>query len=428
MGLAPAKGLSLGSAATLRIERHPHDYRWHGNRELVLDSGTTWVKLWLSWFDLQALGAPAGRAESWEELNFAPGDLPGCPPFSDEPALRNLDRQIAAANADGIRVIVAIDECMPEWATRPGVARLQPSLEHYLQRPTGGRPPLDCSPNGPWGWLIEHLSARYHRGAPRNPTGPHEPREGERCVGYDPRVGNPDGAVIDAIEILHEPNLRWPESGAPLAAAEMVRTACDIASLYGGPAILAPSLSDLREEQLVGEWGAGTPLSLFAELLLRELRGFQPSVYLAWSQHNYGDVAFVNCAGVTAASDMLADIGPGWNGGREPAIWLTECAFPIFDPRTLTIEDGLEQERLQAETLTRNFARISEYPEVRLWTHQTIHDLETSSVRLGLREEFDYERGEPGPERIALEHFYALAGTDASVSELDDGLGAVGAA
>src|SRR4051794_23151332 len=109
MGLGTWKGLSLGSAAVLRIDEHPHDYRLHGNRELVVGSGTSWVKLWVSWYDLQPGAAPSSRTASWDELNFAPGELPDCAPFSQEPALRNLDRQIAAANADGIRVIVAID-------------------------------------------------------------------------------------------------------------------------------------------------------------------------------------------------------------------------------------------------------------------------------------------------------------------------------
>src|SRR5439155_22892977 len=57
------KCISLGGPGPLRQDNHPDDYLRWGNREYIRDvSGTTWVKLWVSWHDLQQeLGAaPAG--------------------------------------------------------------------------------------------------------------------------------------------------------------------------------------------------------------------------------------------------------------------------------------------------------------------------------------------------------------------------------
>ena len=47
------KCISLGGPGPLRKDDDPDDYRLWGNRELILASDTTWVKLWVSWQDLQ---------------------------------------------------------------------------------------------------------------------------------------------------------------------------------------------------------------------------------------------------------------------------------------------------------------------------------------------------------------------------------------
>jgi hypothetical protein len=81
------KCISLGGPGSLRQDGHPDDYRLWGNREYIRDlSGTRWVKLWVSWYDLQQeLGfPPAGRGDSWRHLNGAPGG---------QSWLRRLDRR-----------------------------------------------------------------------------------------------------------------------------------------------------------------------------------------------------------------------------------------------------------------------------------------------------------------------------------------------
>src|SRR5919201_703786 len=80
------KCISLGGPGSLRQDGHPDDYTQWGNREFIRDqSATRWVKLWVSWYDLQQeLGTPpATRSASWRHLNTAPGG---------QSWLRRLDR------------------------------------------------------------------------------------------------------------------------------------------------------------------------------------------------------------------------------------------------------------------------------------------------------------------------------------------------
>jgi hypothetical protein len=381
------KCLSLGSAAALRIERHPHDYCYHGNPEFVRAMGASWVKLWVSWYDLQAAYRPASREESWWHLNEAPGDIPDSPPFSTEPALRSLDRQIAAAKADGLKVILAVDECSPEWAVDES-GTVKTGLERFASRIHGSRPPLNCSTQGPWAWFFEHLCRRYS-----------------------------GGAQVDAIEICCEPNLRWPWDEAPAAVAEMIRSAAEISARCGGPAVLAPSLADLDEDALVGPWGAGMPLRLFAERLLRDLEGFTPRVYVGWSQHNYGDIAAGSADGVHTVLPLLRR--RDW-ADSSAAVWLTEGACHLDDPRMLTVTDALEDESLQAQLLELNFHACAAVPQVRLWTHQSIHDYEMTRIKTGLLGDFDFLNQLPGAEKLAYDRFCSLPGlVDDQLATLD---------
>jgi len=331
------KCLSLADAEALRIDRHPHDYRHHGNRELALASGSSTVRLQVSWHDVPALSSPA---------------------------LRSLDRQIAAANDDGLGVVLALDE-----------------------GPTG--PPSDRSPSGPWASVLEEVFARY----------------------------SGDGHSITALEILDEPNRRWPQEGAHVAVAEMMRTAADVAAGWDGPAILAPSLSDLPEQWLHGPYGPGTPLGVFMRRLLRELDGWTPRAYVGWSQHNYGDLARGDIAGVLEAVGLLGN--HGWHD-HSCGIWLTEGAVATPDPAHYTVEDAYDHEQLQADLLKANYDVIASLDEVRLWTYHSIHDLPGRQAKTGLRQDFDLARRVPGPEKLAWDRFVELPGDYGLAVEYDD--------
>ncbi|MFL5894573.1 MAG: hypothetical protein ACJ76Z_05605 [Thermoleophilaceae bacterium] len=390
------KCLSLGDASPLRVERHPHDYRHHGNREYLFETGTTWVRLWVSWYDLQASFRPASRAESWAQLDGAPGDLPAGPPFSPEPALRNLDRQIAAANADGVSVILAIDELTPPWANSAGDV-LPAGVARYGDQQDGAHPPLDRSTSGPWAWFIEHLCARY---SPKPATG----------------GGNPDGAYIAALELFHEPNLRWPQDVASAAVAEMLRSAAAIAASHDGLLLLAPSLSDVGVELLDGPWGPGTPLGLFAQRLLADLDGWDAPVHVAWSQHHYWDLGRAETKGVQTAARLLRD--SAWPDPTR-SIWLTEGAVATPDPRAFTSLDALEHEQLQAALIRLNYEQLARRDDIRLWTYHTIHDTPLAGARTGLRGDFDWEHERAGAEKLACVVFAELPGDRFDLSELD---------
>jgi hypothetical protein len=227
------KCISLGGPGSLRQDGHPDDYRLWGNREFIRDaSETRWIKLWVSWHDLQQeLGfPPPSRGDSWRHLNGAPGG---------QGWLRRLDGQVRAANEDRLGVILTLYHANPTWASgATGPDPVDPSkpVEHKL--------PLDVSPDGPWAWFVAYLIARYRKGSRPNPFGP-EGALAEIAVGYDPLFGNPDGAAIDALEICNEPNqLAWPQEGVVEATAQMIRSATLLSAALGRDA--DPGARDFR--------------------------------------------------------------------------------------------------------------------------------------------------------------------------------------
>jgi hypothetical protein len=189
-----AKGISYSGPQSLRADAHPNDYRAWGNAEYATASRTGWVKLWVSWADLQQDYPASSLGASWQQLNSAPGGAN---------YLRRLDGQVRAANDAGVKVLLTIYQAFPTWAT--GATGADP----LSTKPAIQKLPLDLSPDGPWGWFIGHLSARYDGSF--NTAGPHAPRPGETGAAWK---GNPDAARIDGLEIVNEPNLLyWPQEG-----------------------------------------------------------------------------------------------------------------------------------------------------------------------------------------------------------------------
>jgi hypothetical protein len=242
-----------------------------------------------------------------------------------------------------------------------------------------------------------------------NRFGPREAAEGDRAFGHELLHGNPDGAHVDAIEICHEPNLRWPGEPARHAVPEMIRSAAAIATRYGGPAILAPSVADIGEDDLALEGAEGTPGRLFTERVLRDLAGWSPEgIYVGWSQHNWSDMAGRTTEGVRWTQELLH--ARNWRGGGDRWVWLTQGGYALPDPQAVTNEDALEDERIQYELLRENFAAMSELPGVPIWTQHTIHDLPGEHGKPGLCRDFDLQRGEPGVEKFAYQLWRDLPG------------------
>jgi hypothetical protein len=368
------KCISLGGPGPLREDAHPDDYRLWGNREYIEASGTKWVKFWVSWLDLQGelAAAPESLERSWEQLNGAPGG---------EGWLRRLDRQVRAANEDGVAVIVTLFHAFPSWAggaTGPDPVSSRKPAEQCV--------PRDLTPNGPWAWFVGHLCARYRKGAPRNEDGP-------RRSGGDVKAGNPEGAWIDALEICNEPNLLfWPQEGIERAVAGMIQTAERTSGLLGGPAILAPGTSDFPDRDHGNARGlVATNWRTFTGAVLDELRGFRPTVPVYWSHHNFQDVKHRD---VPSRAERVVDLlrSRGWLTQVRP-LWLTEGGYDMFPD-----QHQPEARARQANLIETNFERMVQAGSIYLCTQHTITDKLGNDFKSGLRDDFVPGKG-PGRPR-----------------------------
>jgi hypothetical protein len=377
------KCMSLGGPGSLRVDGHPDDYLAWGNREFIRDeSGTAWVKLWVSWYDLQQeLGkAPAGRVQSWNHLNTAPGG---------QSWLRRLDRQVRAINQDGLGCILTLYQAFPTWAN--GATGIDPVGR---RRGPEMKVPLDLSTNGPWGWFIAYLLARYKRGAAPNPTGPREPDAGES--GDLTRFGNPDGAGIDALEICNEPNhLYWPQEGIAQATAQMIRSADQLSATWGPMPILAPATSDYPDSaDIVNSRGiVSTAWENFTRALLKELRGFDTMLPFRWSHHNYRETRFGEAPRRSRRLAFLVHRFGRWRRESQP-IWLTEGGYNMGT----SWQDPAVRES-QARLIEQSFRGTLGSGDVFMWTQHTISDKQGNSWKGGLRDDFAWGvgLGQPRP-------------------------------
>jgi hypothetical protein len=364
------KCISLGGPGPLRGDADPDDYRLWGNRDYVKDSGTDWVKLWISWSDFQSEleRAPSDRASSWEQLDKAP---------RGESWMRRLDRQLKAANDDGVGTIVTLFQAFPAWAG--GADGPDPVTG---TKPPEQRIPIDLSADGPWSWFVGYLCARYRKDG----------------------GGNPDGAWIDALEICNEPNLLfWPQEGIGQAVAKMLRSATQVSSALDGPDILGPGTSDFPDRNQEKQRGlVATDWRTFTRDVLKALGSFSPGVPVHWSHHNFNDVKRIRTPSrVETVLELLAD--EGWVSHVKP-LWLTEGGFNLYpDPG----DRGRKQR--QAELIERSFRRMRQVPQVYMWTQHTITDKAGNDFQSGLRDDFVPDKG-PGPRRPAWFAWKGLPG------------------
>jgi hypothetical protein len=364
------KCISLGGPGPLRKGDDPDDYRLWGNRQLIVSSHTTWVKLWVSWQDLQGEldTSPVSRSASWEQLGKAP---------NGEAWIRRLDRQLRAVNDDGLGAIVTLFQSFPAWSS--GAAGPDPVTG---TKPPEQRIPIDLSPDGPWGWFVAFLCARYSKDNPRNP----------------------DGARLDAIEVCNEPNLLWwPQEGVGQAVAEMVRTASKVSSAWNGPDILGPGTSDFPDRNQENERGlVATDWRSFTRDVLESLRGFRPAAPVHWSHHNFNDVKRAQVP--SRAQQVIALLARyGWVDRIEP-LWLTEGGFNLHpDPADPRRKAG------QARLIERNFREMLRLNDVFMWTQHSISDKAGNDFRSGLRDDFREGQG-PGATRPAWHTWRRLPG------------------
>jgi hypothetical protein len=334
------------------------DYRFHDNRRWFEDTGTSWVRLWADWPSLQP--DPA----------FAPDDPAG----AGLARLDALDAQIAAANADGVRVIL-MPFRFPSWANGTealaaarntdaeaahGFAdRMTASVwQRYVEAgrdPRRYNPyrrtlefllPTDTGPESPWGGFLAFLYDRYHLGRAAD--------------------GRP---YAHAFEVVNEPNIQvWPQRGpsptddpfalgeltVPHVVAGMLATAQAVSARHGHSSlVLAPSCADsLTGSRLV------TLVEEFTPALLDALDAIGHVAHPGeiWAHHNYSDLeARLEVGRVQAVRASLRGRWSGLAEAGEPVVWITEGGVRLEKMRAMYPEE--EPFAAQARSLREGWER-----------------------------------------------------------------------
>jgi hypothetical protein len=325
----PLRCVTLGASGVISPGA-PQDYR--NCRRFVLQTGTRWVRLWADW--------PSLQPESFLPPNFGSGAW----------RLDALDRQIAQANADGVRVILTSYR-FPSWAngTRELIPPADAVYELQDRVPAFGysgapkdllfRLPTDIGPGSAWARWIEFLIARY-------------------------------GDRIAALELINEPNGQvWPLQGASLTTdpyasgevtihrvvAQMFATAQAIAARHdAAPLLMGPATSDVT-----GDSRLAIGYDTFTELLLDELAriGVVAGPRFAWSHHNYTDVE--EALDDTRAATVAGMLAGRWTG--MPALFIPEGGARLSRiARIYNTVDPDELRLLQAELIERNARLMSD--------------------------------------------------------------------
>jgi len=333
---------------------HAQDYRYHSNRDFLRETGTRWIRMWADWPSLQPSAA------------YAPNDTRSPGYFR----LQALDEQIAAACADGLKVIL-MPYRIPTWAngTADVAARRNSDAEvsfGYADRMsaaawnryvTNGRDPSVYSPSrraleyrlptdgfGPtsrWARFFDFLYRRYHAGQKSS------------------------GRWVETFELVNEPNYQlWPQRApstttdrfalGPLTiqrhVSQMLRTAQAVSARYGHSAMmLAPSCSDSAPSTT----RTVTGFVEFTDALLTQLAPdrYQPHSRQAWSHHNYLDFEARRSTNVQTLRSQLAGRWTGYAEGGVPTVFITEGGARIGRMKSLygTTEDPLQA---QAKSVT----------------------------------------------------------------------------
>ena len=292
MGVALERGVALGPGGI------GDEQRYGTNRRYVAETGCSWVRLWAEWPKLQ--------------------------PRPDEPPdFGSLDEEIAAARADGLKVMLTAWR-YPRWAngtadlTRDEDARfelsdrLKPGADPARRKDLTFRPPDDLGPDSPFGRWLSALGRRD----------------------------------ADAIEVVNEPNLQlWPQTDVHVPAARMIATAREV--IGDARTIVGPAASDR-----VGTNHLSTDHEDFARALIAELDrvGARPD---AWSHHTYGDVENDTGERLAAAARPVRRRWP------DMPIYVTESGARLTAiARKERLRDDVVVRRRQAELIARGHDRL----------------------------------------------------------------------
>lgn len=336
MGEAVQRGVALGPGGLGNKKRYAP------NRRYFAEAGCAWVRLWADWPTLQ----PSPEAP---------------------PDLRGLDADIAAARADGLKVMLTAYR-FARWANGTSQVtpeqdvgfetqdRILPGDDPAQRKELTFRVPDDVSEASAWGKWIALLVDRYRQGG-----------------------SGGEGRWIEALEIFNEPNLQfWPQQAPspdpanPYApgklivhqpAARMMVTARTILSARAGaPVLVAPALSDR-----VGGGRLDTGYDQFADALLDELDrlGFKPDARVAWSHHSYTDFEGDTAERTADMRRRLVGRWPGWPTGdaTAPGLMITETGVRLTKvAQFLGSFDGVAIHERQSALLERGWERLRTGP------------------------------------------------------------------
>jgi hypothetical protein len=291
---APARCVTLGANGVIN-PGSSQDYR--NCRAFLHETRTRWVRIWADWPSLQpeANRSPDAGGGAWR--------------------LTELDKQLAAANTDGVKVILTSYR-FPGWAGG--------SADMF-------KLPADLGPGSAWGGWVDFLINRY------------------------------GGGRIAGLELVNEPNSQvWPVASAHQAVAQMFQTAQSIAATHRRPPVLmGPGTSDTTRSSPSSE-----PHHDFTGRLLDELDrvGFVAGPGFAWTHHNYSDVENDRDTGAQLTRQLLTGRWAGWphSDVADPTILIPEGGarlnkiaelYGVADPRAL-----------QATLVRRNRERMAKHP------------------------------------------------------------------
>jgi hypothetical protein len=245
------------------------------NVNVLLDSGTRWVKIWA---DLLSLWPDENS------LNVQRRD--------------GLDFQIALAKAYGFGVILSVNFQLPRWITGapdPVDPRLSPTQRASQNELYMRQMPLDTTPGCKWELAFKALASRYSR------------------------TGNPNNrplnnmATVDIIEFCNEPNQTWYNLDADgiyrltgdvayTTATLFKRARKVINDLGGSPIVAGPATGDLAGPATGNDWELPALPGRrnyydFTKDVLANLAGngfykVGSDLLCMWTQHNYSDVCF----------------------------------------------------------------------------------------------------------------------------------------
>ncbi len=334
----PARCIVLGPAGVL----YPSDpaaqrQRYAANRAWILAAAPEpWVRLWIP-YDKLAPAGPAAADPPGQGANAAAA-----------PVLAALDADVAAATADGRKVILTLYS-FPAWSN--GTAHLRPGSDEEISFAAPDRMRREdyaaWAASGPPGLRAPALAAARSSLAFRMPAdgfGPESDWAGFVRWAYARyRPGNPAAPSADALEIANEPNGQlWPQQAppptadladdgawaptaltAPAAAAEMLDTATGIGAAFDHDLLLlGPATADVRRSTrrytVFDEFDA-------AVLDALDARGYAGHPRVVWTHHDYADAEDPQPALRSAAAAQLLE--GRWRGARRggvPAVWITE--------------------------------------------------------------------------------------------------------